>query len=124
MACAMLLGLVCVHGLVSCGTAPGYDLKLSPLHKDSVLLAVFLDTPANASVYQEIAASEMTQLLLNWNSQAIPLYEVRFEFLSRESPQTKYASIIAQVEHRLVEAVRTGTDDLGDQSRHWKTYLY
>jgi hypothetical protein len=116
--------LICASVLTSCSTAPRYDLKLSPLHKDSVLLAVFLDTPAAASTYQEIASQEMTHLITNWTSNAIPLYEVRFEFISKQSPQTKYASIIAQVENDLIEAVQAGSHDLSNYTRHWKIYLY
>lgn len=118
-----ILTWVLAASLSSCGAVPRYEMTRSPLHKDSVLLTVFLDGKAEAEVYRGIAGQEVRKLLVDWDAHLFPLYEVRFEFLSKQSPQIKFASIIARID-TIFDELRMGSVDLSNVTRQWKIYIY
>lgn len=115
-----LRGLLALHVLallvlafLSPGCAsvlPRYDVRTFWLHKDVVVVTVYVHRKLDVGGYLSIVDREMEQLLSSPSPSEIPIYEVNFEFFLPEeaSPARRKVAQIAFHAERGVSTPFTG----------------
>jgi hypothetical protein len=107
--------------LQGCRVLPKYRLSSSSLHKDSILVTVYLEEPSGLEAYREIASTELQKLRSTRDHGRLPLYEVHFLFRGNDFPGEKWASIIVRLEEAALENLGSRHEEIPP---HWEVYLY
>src|SRR2546426_7059740 len=121
MTLRLMLGLTLCFLSPGCGSLPEYRSTALTLHKDALLINVYLPEREDLDTYRQIVQAELQKIQQSPQSSSIPLYEIRFEFRHQTFPQNKLASIIVHANFSVNENLYSKY--IGDP-KFCETYLY
>jgi len=64
-----------------CATFPQYQLRFEQPHKDVARVVVHVPNRLDATEYRRIVKTELQRVFEACSGQAVPIYEVRFDFM-------------------------------------------
>jgi len=103
----LIARLSIVFACLGCHMTPQYPTAASWPHKDVLLVSVSVDTPLDARRYRDLARGEAARRLAFPSPSAVPVYEVRCEFVLRaaDSVASRPLAIVrvfpSESDHRL-----------------------
>ena len=86
-----------------CTTFPQYRLRFEQPHKDVARVVVHVPTRLDAGDYRRIVRTELGRVFEACSDQAVPVYEVRFDFVvptedsRREEKVASYSCTVGEV---------------------------